>query len=100
MARCPAPWTLAIGMCLALGCGDRSPPAMWPEPPPPTLAEPIGVGGPSAPAEPGVDRKSESTPARTPAGEGSDPADDESGDADGDAKAAPQAAAPATARPW
>ncbi len=33
------PWVL-----LAVdGCGDRSPPALWPEPPPPALAVPIGV---------------------------------------------------------
>ena len=33
------PWVL-----LAVdGCGDRSPPALWPEAPPPALAVPIGV---------------------------------------------------------
>jgi hypothetical protein len=28
-------------------CGDRSPPALWPEPPPPTLAKPIGIDEPA-----------------------------------------------------
>ncbi len=39
---------VALGWAV-LGCGDRSPPAMWPEAPPPTLAVPIGVADPSAP---------------------------------------------------
>ncbi len=44
---CLLPWAI-------VGCGDRSPPALWPEPPPPALAEPIGVADPSAtpPSEP------------------------------------------------
>ena len=35
-------------MLVAAGaaCGDRSPPALWPEPPPPTLAKPIGIDEP------------------------------------------------------
>jgi hypothetical protein len=36
------PQWLLIALPL-FGCGDRSPPALWPEPPPPTLAHPIGV---------------------------------------------------------
>lgn len=31
---------LCVGLC---ACADRSPPPLWPQPPPPTLAEPIGV---------------------------------------------------------
>lgn len=42
--------TAAILFVSSIACGDRSPPAMWPEPPPPALAEPIGVADPSAPA--------------------------------------------------
>jgi hypothetical protein len=34
-------WCIASGV--VVGCGDRSPPALWPDPPPPTLAAPIGV---------------------------------------------------------
>lgn len=33
---------LLSGALLAVGCADRAPPALWPEPPPPTLATPIG----------------------------------------------------------
>ena len=40
----------AIGGLVAVlsvaACGDRAPPALWPEPPPPTLAKPIGVEDP------------------------------------------------------
>jgi hypothetical protein len=41
-------WTVAVAAAAAviaplLGCGDRAPPALWPEPPPPTLAAPIGI---------------------------------------------------------
>jgi hypothetical protein len=32
---------LLLPLALA-GCGDRTPPPLWPEPPPPTLARPIG----------------------------------------------------------
>ena len=35
--------TLSVLSFVLVGCGDRAPPALWPEPPPPTLAEPIGV---------------------------------------------------------
>lgn len=28
-------------------CGDRAPRALWPEPPPPTLAKPIGIEDPT-----------------------------------------------------
>lgn len=31
----------------AAGCGDRAPPALWPEPPPPTLAKPLLVDEPT-----------------------------------------------------
>lgn len=39
-----------------LGCGDRAPAALWPDPPAPTLARPIGIPDPaeasgSAPAD-------------------------------------------------
>lgn len=40
----------AIVVVLLGACGDRSPRALWPEPPPPALAEPIGVADPSAPS--------------------------------------------------
>lgn len=45
-----APRVLARTLIAALAvagvsaCGDRAPPPLWPEPPPPTLAEPIGEG--------------------------------------------------------
>jgi hypothetical protein len=29
---------------VATGCVDKAPPALWPEPPPPLLAEPIDAG--------------------------------------------------------
>ncbi len=52
---------LAGAMMLAglVGCADRAPPPLWPEPPPPTLAEPIG--------EPVLDE--EPPPAVEPAGD-------------------------------
>jgi hypothetical protein len=40
----------AVGLVIVLqllACGDRSPPALWPEPPPPTLAAPLGIAVPS-----------------------------------------------------
>ena len=37
------PWPALV---LLAACGDRSPPALWPEPPPPTLAKPIGIDEP------------------------------------------------------
>ena len=43
-ARLALVWSALVWS--ALGCGDRSPPAMWPEAPPPTLAVPIGVSDP------------------------------------------------------
>jgi hypothetical protein len=48
-------WALVV-VALA-GCGDRSPPALWPEAPPPTLAKPIGIDVPvrSATGEPTAD---------------------------------------------
>jgi hypothetical protein len=39
-------WGLALLLLAAVSsvsCGDRSPPPLWPQPPPPTLSEPIGV---------------------------------------------------------
>ena len=36
----------ALGLFVLAACGDRSPPALWPEPPPPTLAKPIGIDEP------------------------------------------------------
>ena len=41
---------------LAIGCVDKAPPALWPEPPPPLLAEPIdaGEGGETGDAETGA----------------------------------------------
>ena len=54
-----------------LACGDRSPPALWPEAPPPTLAAPLGIAEPStepaaatdvAAAEPDAAADTESTP--------------------------------------
>lgn len=36
----------ALGLFALAACGDRSPPALWPEPPPPTLAKPIGIDEP------------------------------------------------------
>jgi hypothetical protein len=35
--------SVALASLASLGCGDRAPPALWPEPPPPTLAAPIGI---------------------------------------------------------
>ena len=32
-----------IWLGLQAGCGDRSPPPLWPDPPPPVLAKPIGI---------------------------------------------------------
>jgi hypothetical protein len=78
----------ALGLVLLAGCGDRSPPALWPEPPPPTLAKPIGIDEPvraatdvsgateggapdGAPAEGGVDATAQ--PAKTSADEPSRP---------------------------
>ena len=48
---------LFLAIASGMGCGDRSPPALWPEPPPPTLARPIGVDidaqrKPAEPTEP------------------------------------------------
>jgi len=37
-----------VGLLLVCACGDRAPPALWPEPPPPTLAHPIGVEDPQS----------------------------------------------------
>lgn len=34
---------VTLGSLLLMGCADRAPPPLWPTPPPPTLAEPIGV---------------------------------------------------------
>jgi len=52
----------------SIACGDRSPPALWPEPLPPALAEPIGVADPStaAPSASGTvgDPKVEPAPAK------------------------------------
>ncbi|MFO0632292.1 MAG: hypothetical protein U0168_05515 [Nannocystaceae bacterium] len=52
----PRRWlgVMLASVALPAGCGDRSPPALWPEPPPPTLAHPIGVDAPDA-GEPAVD---------------------------------------------
>lgn len=51
-----------VWLWAAAGCGDRSPPALWPDPPPPTLAAPIGVD--EEPSETAVDvpRSPEATP--------------------------------------
>ena len=78
---------------LATACGDRAPPALWPEPPPPTLAEPIGVGDTTGDRDPEPTRATE--PATEPA-----PAGDESGaqpapPPEPDAKAEPAADAKA-----
>ncbi|HWB80629.1 MAG TPA: hypothetical protein VG755_36955 [Nannocystaceae bacterium] len=59
---------------MILGCGDRSPPALWPEPPPPTLARPIGVD---------LDAKKESAP------DLAEPADPDAAVGDSDAPAEP-----------
>lgn len=32
----------ALGLVVVPGCADKAPEPKWPEPPPPTLAEPIG----------------------------------------------------------
>lgn len=48
-----------VGGLLALlaGCVDKAPPPLWPAPPPPSIATPIGVDAPkpivTAPAKPG-----------------------------------------------
>ncbi|MBK8238480.1 MAG: hypothetical protein IPK74_23370 [Deltaproteobacteria bacterium] len=64
----PAARALASAACWMLaGCGDRSPPALWPEPPPPTLARPIGVEQDAAAVVTGAaDVASPSTPAHEP----------------------------------
>lgn len=36
----------ALVFVVLAACGDRSPPALWPEAPPPTLAKPIGIDEP------------------------------------------------------
>ena len=46
IAHGPAATVMLGWVVLACACGDRSPPALWPEPPPPTLAVPIGVATP------------------------------------------------------
>ncbi len=59
------------------GCGDRSPPAKWPEPPPPTFARPIG-GSSSGEVPPAAE-------ASASAADGADPkatSGSSSGDAD------------------
>jgi hypothetical protein len=38
----------ATALVTAFGCTDRTPPPRWPEPPPPTLATPIGQDEPAA----------------------------------------------------
>ena len=35
-------YLLLLGPVLMAGCVDKAPPATWPEPPPPLLAEPVG----------------------------------------------------------
>lgn len=43
----PRASSLGVGLGLALAlasCADKAPEPKWPEPPPPTLAEPIGQG--------------------------------------------------------
>lgn len=94
-----------VGVLLAsvaslLGCGDRSPPALWPEPPPPTLAHPIGVDTP----DPG-DAADAGAPAASEPGE-SEPSEPGTSDAAAAARegkgAAPvvtPAAKPAAAKP-
>ncbi len=61
-SRCAAPANQVIGIrlglitfvavCGAVSCVDKAPDALWPEPPPPTLAEPIGQEH-AAPKDPG-----------------------------------------------
>jgi hypothetical protein len=59
-------WALVV-VALA-GCGDRSPPALWPEAPPPTLAKPIGIDVPvrSATGEPTADAAADTTAVPAP----------------------------------
>jgi hypothetical protein len=59
--RFAGPPTCAAAVLVAgvlLGCGDRAPPAVWPEPQPPSLARPLpppadetATGSPAAPAD-------------------------------------------------
>ncbi len=45
------------------GCPDRAPPPMWPDPPPPTLAEPIGGSDePKASDAPATDARAPPSP--------------------------------------
>ena len=74
-------WLRGNGICVA-GCGDRAPPPLWPDPPPPTLAEPIGSPGAKAkapreaqtpaPREPATDGASASNPAKPTGGADTD----------------------------
>lgn len=86
--------TIALVAALT-GCGDRAPPALWPEPPPPTLAEPIGAqkGAPETdPAPPGDRPAAAEGPGATEAGTeamaGDSGDSDDSGDAAERARAA------------
>ena len=46
MSRTTGRATLAgvFGLVVVAGCADKAPEPKWPEPPPPTLAEPLGQG--------------------------------------------------------
>lgn len=57
--------SLLATMLLVAACGDRAPPPLWPEPPPPTLAKPIGQEPPAADREPGVSPDAGGEPAGT-----------------------------------
>lgn len=78
-------WLSCVSLAATVACGDRSPPALWPDAPPPTLAAPIGVDDGSfaanEPATPSVrvdgaeaEGEAEAAPAKPAASDSPEPA--------------------------
>lgn len=76
----------ALGLVVWTGCADKAPEPKWPEPPPPTLAEPLGqepepaadasaeAKAPTRPEQPS-DATTEGGDANPPAAEPNEPED-------------------------
>ena len=68
-----AGWALVAVALGPHGCSGRAPPPLWPEPPPPTLAEPIGIEPPARSPEANPDGIP--VPDHIPRGRGDSPAE-------------------------